>query len=148
MGAPQTPAEVQEYLDAVEGERGDALRAVFETVQASMPAGYELGIQWGMPGWVVPLERYPNTYNKQALAYVSLAAQKNYLALYLLGPYSDPADDVAFRAAWKATGLKLDMGKSCLRFRRLSDVDLGIIASTVASTPVDKFLADYERSRS
>ena len=147
MAAPVTPPAVQDYLDAVAGDRGDALRTVFESVRGAMPAGFELGMYWGMPGWVVPLERFPTTYNKQPLAYVSLAAQKNYLALYLFGPYADPADDAAFREAWAATGLKLDMGKSCLRFKRLEDVDLGIIADTVAATSVDDFIATYEQMR-
>jgi len=77
-----------------------------------------------------------------------LAAQKNYDALYLMSLYSDPLRDAAFRAAWAATGRKLDMGKSCLRFRRLADVDLSLIADEIAGMPPSEFIARYEISRS
>jgi hypothetical protein len=96
---------------------------------------------------VVPLERYPNTYNQQPLAYVSLAAQKNYNSLYLMALYSFPEKDAAFRTAWAATGRTLNMGKSCVRFRTLADLDLDLIARTVASVFVEDFIANYERVR-
>jgi hypothetical protein len=112
-----------------------------------MPAGYHEGIAWGAITWSVPLERYPDTYNGQPLGYVALAAQKRYYAVYLMGLYSDSEQDKGFRARWLASGRKLDMGKSCLRFKRLDDLDLGLLAEVVASTPVDAFLATYERAR-
>ena len=147
MSTEPIPAAVEEYLAGIPGERGEAVRAVFDTVHAAMPDGFELVLSYGMPGWVVPLSRYPVTYNKQPLAYASIAAQKQYNSLYLLGCYADSAEDRAFREEWAATGLKLNMGKSCLRFTRLDDVDLGIIARTVAGTSVDQFIELYERSR-
>jgi hypothetical protein len=100
-----------------------------------------------MPGWVIPLDTYPNTYNKQPLAYVSLAANKNYNSLYLMALYSDSADNKEFRESWARGGRRLDMGKSCLRFKTLDDVDLPLIASTVAAFPVARYLAIYERIR-
>jgi len=139
------PAEVSEYLAGLEGARGDATRAVFDVVAKAMPRGYRLGIQWGMPGWVVPLERYPNTYNGQPLAYVSIAAQKKYTSLYLMCLYSDSTEDAEFRTAWAAGGRTLNMGKSCLRFTRLDDVDLDLVAQVVAAHPVDEFIDTYER---
>ena len=142
------PQDVEHYLAGIPGERGDALRAVFDATSAAMPDGYELGIHWKMPTWVVPLSLYPDTYNKQPLAFAAIAAQKNYNSLYLMGLYSDSVEDAEFRREWAETGLKLDMGKSCLRFRTVADVDLGIISRTIASTPVDRFVAIYERSRS
>ena len=141
------PAEVQAYLKRVDGERGEALRTVFDTVAAAMPAGFELGMHFGMPGWVVPLATYPETYNSKPLSYVSLAAQKRYNALYLMGVYTSPDDDRRFREAWAASGRTLDMGKSCLRYRTISDVDLGLIAGAVASTSVDNLIDYYERVR-
>jgi len=146
MSDQPVPDDVRAYLDSVEGERGVALRETFDVVHDAMPAGYELGIVYGMAGWFIPLERYPNTYNKQPLAYVSLAAQKNYNALYL-SLYTDSELDVAFRTEWLATGLRLDMGKSCLRFRTLADVDLGIIARTVAATSTEDFIETHEHLR-
>ena len=141
------PTEVREYVDAVDGERGTALRIVFDTVESAMPEGFELGIHFGMPGWVVPLGTYPKTYNGKPLSYVSLAAQKNYNSLYLMHLATGSAEEAAFRAAWTATGRSLDMGKSCLRFRTSEAVDLDLIASTVAATSVDDLIALYEASR-
>ncbi|MBC7441990.1 MAG: DUF1801 domain-containing protein [Ramlibacter sp.] len=118
---------------------------MLDTVRDAMPAGYRLGVYGGILGWVVPLETYPNTYNKQPLAYVSLAAQKNYNSLYLMALYSFPEKDAAFRAEWAATGRALNMGKSCVRFKTLADLDLDLIAHVVASVSVDEFIANYER---
>ena len=112
-----------------------------------MPTGYHEAVAWGMITWSVPLERYPDTYNGQPLCYVGLAAQKRHYSVYLMGLYSDSEQDTDFRARWLASGRKLDMGKSCLRFKRLADLDLDLLAEVVASTPVDAFLATYERVR-
>jgi len=148
MSDQPVPSDVAEYLASLEGERGDAVRAVFETVHRAMPEGYELISFRGAPLWTIPLSTYPTTYNKQPLSNVSIIAQKNYNSLYLMGLYSDSVEDAEFRREWAETGLKLDMGKSCLRFRTVADVDLEIISRTIASTPVDRFIAIYERSRS
>jgi len=123
------------------------LRAVFETVNDAMPEGYELGDFRGAPSWTIPLSTYPVTYNKQPLDYVALIAQKNYNSLYLMGLYSVPEDAAEFERAWLATGRKLNMGKSCLRFKVLADVDLDLIKSTVAATSVELYLDTYERLR-
>lgn len=147
MTAPQVPVEVEDYIADLAPDKRAVLYPVFDTIRDAMPEGYALGMSWGMIGWVVPLETFPNTYNKQPLAYVSLAAQRNYHSLYLMALYSDPEADAAFRAEWAAAGLKLNMGKSCLRFKSLADLDLDIVARTVASVPVEKFIAIYERAR-
>ncbi len=142
---PPVPSVVEEYLAALEGERGEATRSVFETVRAAMPDGYELGDFRGAPHWFVPFSRVPVTYNGQPLAYTTLIAQKNYSSLYL-SLYAMPERYEEFQREWAARGLKLDMGKSCLRFRRLADVDLALIAQAVA-VPVEDFVATSERSR-
>jgi hypothetical protein len=148
MSSAEVPAAVAEYLTAIEGERGDAVRVVFETVAAAMPEGYAL-VEWrGAPVWEIPLETYPETYNGNPLAYVSLMAQKNYNSLYLMGLYSDPQSNEKFRQAWKDSGLKLNMGKSCLRFTTLADVNLDLLAETIASIPVDRYVATYESNQS
>ncbi|KFF58920.1 hypothetical protein JF66_14965 [Cryobacterium sp. MLB-32] len=139
------PSDVEDYFDDLEPNARAVLYPVIDAVRDAMPAGYELGLHSGVPGWVIPLARFPKTYNGQPLAYVSLAARKNYHSLYLMGLYSNPDRDAAFRAEWAASGRQLDMGKSCLRFRTLADVDLDIIARTVASVSVDDFLREYER---
>jgi hypothetical protein len=137
---------VDDYLTGLPEERGEVLRTVLGVLDDAVPPGYERGIHYGMIGWVVPLATYPVTYNKQPLSYLALAAQKRYNALYLSLPGGDEAD-AAFRAAWARSGRTLDMGKSCLRFRAVDDLDLPLIADTVASVPVDDFIAHYERSR-
>lgn len=121
------------------------MRSVFETVHAAMPEGYVLSDFRGAPAWVIPLSTYPITYNSQPLNYVTLMAQKDYNSLYLMGLYSDPDAVAAFKRSWTEAGLKLDMGKACLRFRTLSDVDLSILADTVAAMPPARFIAIYER---
>lgn len=141
------PADVDQYFESLAPKKRAILYPVFDVVRDAMPAGYALGMYWGMPTWVIPLDTYPDTYNAQPLAYVSLAAQKNYSSLYLMALYGNPETDASFRAEWAATGRKLNMGKSCLRFKTLADLDLGIIARAVASVPVDRFLANYERIR-
>ena len=130
------------YFADYPGERGEALRAVFATVSDAMPAGYELTDFRGSPSWVVPLSTYPVTYNKEPLSYTTMIAQKNYNSLYLT-----LADVESFEEKWAATGRKLNMGKSCLRFRTLQEVDLDIIAETIAATTVDDLIATYELSR-
>lgn len=146
MSSPEVPTDVTEYLTSIEGERGDAVRQVFETVNAAMPEGYELVSFRGAPLWQVPLSTVPKTYNGQPLSYISLMAQKNYNSLYLMGLYSDPESNDAFRDAWTDSGLKLNMGKSCLRFKTLDDVNLELISDAVSDMTLDKFLAVYERN--
>lgn len=141
------PSIISDYLASVPGDRGDALRAVFTTVHEAMPPGYELGDYRGAPSWTVPLSTYPVTYNKLPLDYVALIAQKNYNSLYLMGLYSVPADAAEFKCAWLATGRRLNMGKSCLRFKTLADVDLDLIAGTITTMPVERFIDTYERAK-
>jgi len=144
MVAPATP---QEYLAALEHHRGELLQKVHDLVTAAMPAGYAEALAFGMITWAVPLERYPTTYNKQPLSYVALAAQKRYNSLYLMAMYAGSALEEDFRRRWAAGGRTLDMGKSCLRFRRLDDLDLDLLAETVAATSVEDYIALYESAR-
>ena len=97
-------------------------------------------MQYGMISYVVPLERYPDTYNGLPLAVASLADQKRYMSLYLMGVYGDESAETWLRERWPADK-KLDMGKSCLRFRRLDDLPLDLIGEVIARTSVDDFIA-------
>lgn len=139
--------QILEYLGEVPGERGDSLRAVFDTVLEAMPEGYEFDTVYDAPHWVIPLSTYPETYNDQPLSYVGLVAQKQYNSLYLMGHSIDVDEATAFKRAWAATGRRLDMGKVCLRFKTLADVDLPLIAGTVAGMTPERYIAFYERSR-
>lgn len=147
-GMGSKPETVDEYLNSLEPERREVIATVREVVNKALPDGYEEALAYGMIGWQVPLERYPDTYNGQPLGYVGLAAHKRHYSLYMNMLYMGSADEDEFRKRWEAGGRKLDMGKSCVRFKRLDDVDLDLIAETVAGTPVEEFTAQYEESRS
>lgn len=138
---------VQEYLDELPEERRAVISAVRDVILENLPAGYQECLSFGMIGYVVPLERYPDTYNGQPLAYAALAAQKNYYAVYLTCTYQDPEREAWFRDAYQKAGKKLDMGKSCLRFRGADDLALDVIGEAVSRTSVDSYVERYEASR-
>ena len=138
---------VEEYLGKLPADRRQAIAKVREVVNANLPAGYEEGIQYGMISWYIPLARYPVTYNGQPLAIASLASQKSYMALYLVGVYGNPGIDSWFRAAFAKAGKKLDMGKSCVRFKTLDALPLDVIGETIRRVPVEAFLEQYEDAR-
>lgn len=108
------------------------MAAVRDLVNANLPDGYEEGLQYGMIGWYVPLERFPDTYNGRPLGLVGLASQKRYMSLYLNSVYGDRPTEAWFRDRWAATGKRLDMGKSCVRFKRIEDLALDVIGETIA----------------
>ena len=145
--ATSKAATVEQYLAELPEDRREVVRAVREMVLRNLPEGYRESMAFGMIGYGIPLERYPHTYNGQPLAYVGLAAQKNYYALYLMGPYGDPRQEKALRDAFAAAGKKLDMGKSCIIFRKLDDLPLDALGRIIASTPPDAYIASYEAIR-
>lgn len=140
-------ATVAAYLASLPRERRAAIEAVRKLVRRHLPKGYRETLAWGGITYEVPLKRFPDTYNGKPLAYVCLAAQKSYCALYLMGIYHVPAQAAKLKAAFKAAGKKADMGKSCIRFRTPEDLPLETIGELVASTPVDAFIAQYEAAR-
>jgi len=140
-------ATVAEYLDELPEERRAVVARVRQTVLDHLPAGYQETMRWGMISYEIPLERYPDTYNGQPLAYIGLAAQKRHYALYLMGVYADSAQERRLRQVYAQRGLRLDFGKSCLRFRRLEELPLDLIAELVAATPPEAHIAQYEASR-
>jgi len=138
---------VKDYLAELPKDRRRAMSAVRATIRRHLPRGYEEGMQFGMIGYYVPLKRYPKTYNKQPLCYAALASQKNYMAVYLNNIYGDPELERWFTEAYRATGKRLDMGKSCVRFKRLEDLPIDLIAEAIAKTPVDTFIETYEEAQ-
>ncbi|MDR6841422.1 DUF1801 domain-containing protein [Pseudoxanthomonas sacheonensis] len=138
---------VEAYLAELPPERREVIATVRALVNANLPDGYVEGMNWGMVSWEIPLSRYPVTYNKQPLIYAALAAQKNHYALYLMCAYADSQNERDLRAAYAAAGLKLDLGKSCLRFRRLDALLQSAVAAAIASTPPEVHIARYEASR-
>ena len=117
-----------------------------ELILKHIPAGYEESMNWGMISYEVPLSVYPNTYNKQPLMYAALATQKHYYSLYLMGIYAGGDGVERLRDGFEAAGKKLNMGKSCIRFKRLEDLPLRVIAKEVSSLGVPGFITLYEKA--
>ena len=131
----------EEYIAEQPAERRETAAQVRDLVNRSLPPGYTEMMGFGMITWCVPLEMYPDTYNGQPLCYAGLAAQKNHFSLYLMGAYSDPKETKALEDGFRKAGKKLDMGKSCIRFRTAEDLPLDVIARSVAATPPEKLIA-------
>ena len=110
-------ATVEEYLNELAPDRREQIEAVRNVVLDKLPQGYAESMNWGMISWEIPLERYPKTYNKQPLMYAALASQKNYMSLYLMCVYTHDGTQTEFERRFKASGKKLNMGKSCVRFK-------------------------------
>ena len=141
---------VTEYLAALPADRREALQEVRKQINRALPAGYEEGIQWGMISWFVPLSTYPAGYGgnkKVALPVISLASQKNYMALHLVCFYGQPELREWFLAQYTKSGKKLDMGQGCLRFKTLPDLALDVVEKTVARLPVKDYVAGYQAMR-
>ncbi len=141
-------ATVDEYLAALPADRRETIELVRDVVVAALPTGYEEEMAWGMISYDVPLARHADTYNGKPLMYAALAAQQRYCSLYLSAVYADADALERFRTAYLATGKRLDMGKSCVRFRTLDDLPLDLVAETIAATSVDDFVRIYEAARS
>ena len=136
-----TPAA---YLASLPPERRKVITAVRAVIKKRLPAGYVESMNWGMLAYEIPLSRYPDTYNKQPLMYLALAAQKNNYALYLSCVSNNKPLMAKLAAAYKAAGQPLDMGKGCLRFKTLEELPLDVIGEIVASTSVEKRIAASE----
>jgi Domain of unknown function (DU1801) len=138
---------VKEYLDELPAERRREVSKVRSVVRKNLPRGYREGMSLGMITYEIPLERFPNTYNKQPLCYAGLAAQKSFNTIYLMGAYGDPKQRQQLEEAFRKSGKKMDMGKSCLHFRAADDLPLDAIGEIIASTLPDKMIEAYEASR-
>jgi hypothetical protein len=138
-----TAQSPDEYVAALPEDRRETVSAVRDVILRNLPAGYEEGMSHGMIAYYVPLERFPDSYNGQPLGLAGVASQKQYISLYLLSVYGDPQTERWFRRRWAASGKKLNMGKSCVRFRRLEDVALDVIGETIARADLDSYLDRY-----
>ena len=141
---------VTEYLGLLPADRLGLIEAVRKVVNDNLQPGFEEGIQYGHIGWFVPHSLYPGGYHcdpKQPVPFVGLASQKNHVALYLFCIYTAPNAEAAFRAEWLKTGKKLDMGKACVRFKKLEHVALGVIAETIRGMTLAEFIGSYESAR-
>ena len=137
-----------EYLTELDPTRREAISAVRSVILDNLPDGYEEVMQYGMISYVVPSSVVPETYNGQQLMYIALASQKQYMSLYLTSVYTDESLSDWFKERYLASGKKMNMGKSCVRFRKLEDLPLDLVAEVAALTPLDKFVDETESYRS
>ena len=142
--AMSTAKTVAAYLKSLPPDRRSAMTAVRGVIKKHLPRGYEEAMQWGMISYYVPLKRFPKTYNGHPLCLAALAAQKGHMAVYLMGVYGNAEHDRWFRTAYKATGKKLDMGKSCVRFKSLDDLPLDVLGEAIARITVDELTATHD----
>jgi uncharacterized protein YdhG (YjbR/CyaY superfamily) len=138
---------VEEYLADLPEERREAITRVREAILSRLPQGFEEVMNWGMIAYQVPAAVYPDTYNKQPLLFAALASQKNHMAVYLSGIYADDDARARFEAAYGATGKRLDVGKSCVRFRKIDDLPLEVIGDAIEAFSMEEFIGVYERAR-
>ena len=142
-------SSLAEYLAEIPPERLAAIETLRSVVNANLGEGYEEGMQYGMIGWYVPHRVYPKGYHcdpKQPLPFASLASQKNHMALYLMCLHVHGGDDRRFRERWKAGGRKADFGKACIRFRKIEDLDLDLIAEAIRGVGAAEFVRHYEET--
>ena len=138
---------MEEYLAGLPRERREAISRVRSVILDRLPDGYEEQIRWGMISYEVPLSIQPDTYNGKPLMYAALASQKRHMAVYLSGVYADAEARADFERAYRATGKRVDMGKSCVRFRRLDDLPLDVVGDAIARYEVEDFVSLYHRGR-
>ena len=131
---------VDQYISELPPERKEAIKKVRQVILENLPEGYEEAMNWGMISYEIPLETYPDTYNKKPLMYAALASQKNHMAVYLSGIYLSEKARQDFETAYTATGKRFDVGKSCVRFRKLDDLPLKLIGKAIASVSVEELV--------
>ena len=145
--ARSSAATVAEYLEELPEERRAVISAVRKVIRRNLPEGYRETMNWGMISYEIPLSRHPAADNGQPLIYAALAAQKNHYAIYLTSLYAEGEPPGWFADEFRKAGKKLDMGKSCVRFRKLDDIPLDTIGRVIAGTSVDELITIYERAK-
>ena len=140
----KTPAQ---YIASLPAERAKTLTTMRAFVNKHIPPGYEECLVWGTIGWAIPLSRYPDTHNQQPILYVALSSQKNYCVLYLFGPSESASQLDELKAAFKAAGKKLDMGKCCVNFQSPDDLPLKAIGKLISAISSEQWIEFYEQSR-
>ena len=139
---------VDQYLADLPTDRRDSISAVRNVVVQNLPDGIEEVMNWGMITYEVPLKTYPDTYNGKPLMYAALASQKNHMAVYLTGIYMSDKRREAFEKQYRATGKRFDVGKSCVRFRKLEHLPLSLIGETIGSMTTDDFVSGVKAAMS
>ncbi len=139
---------IEDYISKIPEERQEAFKKLYDTVKDNLPKGFEEATNYGMIGWVVPLETYPAGYHcapGTPLPFINVASQKNFIALYHMGLYSTPELLDWFVAEYpKHSKKKLDMGKSCVRFKKVEDIPFDLIAELSTKMTADDWIKIYE----
>ncbi len=140
-------ASVEEYLDSLDESRSAQMRRTLAFVRPALPVGLAETMDYGMITWSIPLSVAPDTYNGKPVTFAALASQKNTISLYLMGLYAGvPFGEDEFRTRWSGAR-KLNMGKSCIRYRSVDDLDVTLIEEVLRGTTVQDFLDRYEQVR-
>jgi uncharacterized protein YdhG (YjbR/CyaY superfamily) len=138
----------EEYITSLPEDRKEPVTKLRNAINKNLPKGFEEIISSGMINWVVPHKTYPAGYHcdpKQPLPFLSLASQKNNISLYHMGLYGDPKLLKWFRDEWaKASKRKLDMGKSCIRFKKPDEIPFDLIGQLAAKVSPADWIAKYE----
>jgi hypothetical protein len=140
---------VAEYLSSLPEDRRRAIEAVRKVILQNLDKDYEEGMQYGMIGYYVPHRVYPAGYHcdpKQPLPFAALGSQKNYMSVYLMCVYGESKLAQWFREAWAKTGKKLDMGKSCVRFKKPEDLALEVIGEAIKRVPAKAYIEHCEKA--
>jgi len=138
------PTTVAAYLASLAPERRAVIEEARALVHKHISKGYAEFMNWGVINWGIPLEEFADTYNGQPLCYVALSATKNSYSLYMMGAYGDSKQADALKAAFKTAGKKLDMGKSCIRFKSVDDLPMDDIGRLIGEISPDAYIARYE----
>jgi hypothetical protein len=140
----------QDYIDALPDDRKQAISAIREAILTHLPIGFQEVMGYGMLSYVVPHAIYPSGYHctpKLPLPFMSLASQKNFIALYHMGLYGDKELFDWFTTAYpKHCKSKLDMGKSCIRFKKINDIPIDLIGELATKMSVETWISFYEKN--
>ena len=145
--AKSSAETVKEYLNELPEGKREVVKKLRQIVSDNLPNGYQERMNWGMISYEVPLTKYPSTYNKKPLLFAAISAQKNYFSLYLTPVYQSKELEKELKKEYKKADLKVNMGKSCLRFKKLSELPLEFIGELISRIEVEDFIRIYEESR-
>jgi hypothetical protein len=140
---------VDEYINSLPEDRSEAIEAIHKVIKKNLPKGFEATMQYGMISYVVPHKLYPSGYHcnpKDAVPFVSLASQKNFIAIYHMAVYQGELHDWFVKEWKKHSDKKLDMGKSCIRFKKFEDVPLKLIGEMMKKISPKQWIEIYERT--
>jgi hypothetical protein len=145
-----TAATPELYIESLPDERKAVMQKLRQAIIGHLPKGFNESMGYGMMGYAVPHALYPPGYHcdpKQPLPFLGLASQKNFVALYHMGLYADPELLAWFKAEYpKHAKTKLDMGKSCIRFKKMDDIPYGLVAELMAKMTPQDWIALYEKN--